>query len=59
VSDHDHILCRYLREDAQDESGSKEKLRKILKELEELTNTPGVGSVARDLDDILNAPVTE
>lgn len=54
---HDHILRRIVESD--DNDGKRERLRKILKELQELTDIEGVGAVARDLDDILNAPLAE
>ena len=54
---HDHILRRIVESDGDSEK--KDRLRKILKELQQLTDIEGVGSVARDLDDILNAPLAE
>jgi hypothetical protein len=54
---HDHILRRIIESD--EDSEKRDRLRKILKELQQLTDIEGVGAVARDIDDILNVPVAE
>lgn len=52
---HDHILRRLNESDEE----KRDRLRKILKELQELTDVNGVGTLARDLDDLLNVPLAE
>jgi hypothetical protein len=52
---HDHILRRLN----ESEDRKRERLKEIVKELQELSDIQGVGAVARDLDCILNEPLAE